>query len=93
MLLMFYYTYDRLNIFWALLCPSPGAHYYSADYHMGHPVLGLLLVGSQVQVGWISDRAAGYRLQQGLSSTETFTFLVSVLKLERKVQGDITLFL
>ena len=33
-------------MFWALLCPSSGAHDYSADYHMGRPVLGLLLVGS-----------------------------------------------
>ena len=30
-----YYTYDRLNMFRALLCPSSGAHNYSADYHMG----------------------------------------------------------
>jgi len=27
------------------LCPSTGDHDYSADYHMGRPVLGLLLVG------------------------------------------------
>ena len=32
-------------MFPALLCPSSGAHDYSADYHMGRPVLGLLLVG------------------------------------------------
>jgi len=44
--LLFYYNYDRLNMFRALLCPSSGAHDYSADYHMGCPVLGLLLVGS-----------------------------------------------
>jgi len=43
---LFYYTYDTLNMFRALLCPSSGAHEYSADYHMGRPVLGLLLVGS-----------------------------------------------
>ena len=43
---MFYYTYVGLNMFRALLCPSSGAHDYSADYHMGRPVLGLLLVGS-----------------------------------------------
>ena len=41
-----YHTYDRLDMFPALLCPSAGAHDYSADYHMGRPVLGLLLVGS-----------------------------------------------
>ena len=33
-------------MFRALLCPSSGAHDYSADYHMSRPVLGLLLVGS-----------------------------------------------
>ena len=31
-------------MFLALLCPSSGAHDYSADYHMGRPALGLLLV-------------------------------------------------
>jgi len=30
--LLFYYTYDRLNMFRALLCPSSGAHNYSAGY-------------------------------------------------------------
>ena len=41
MLLIFYYTYDRLNMFRALLCPSSGAHDYSADYHIGRPILSL----------------------------------------------------
>jgi len=45
MFLMFYRTYDRLNMFRALLCPSSEADDYSADYHMGHPV-------SWVVVGW-----------------------------------------
>jgi len=36
-------------MFRALLFPTSGAHNYSADYHMDHPVLGLLLVGSWVQ--------------------------------------------
>ena len=31
-----------LNMFRALLCPSSGAHGYSADYHIGRSVLGLL---------------------------------------------------
>ena len=30
-------------MFRALLCPSSGAHDYSADYHIGRLVLGLLL--------------------------------------------------
>jgi len=38
--------YDKLNMFRALLCASSGAPDYSADYHMGRPVLGLLLVAS-----------------------------------------------
>jgi len=47
-------------MFRALLCPSSGAHDYSADYQMDRPVLGLLLVGSKVQAGCISFRTAGY---------------------------------
>ena len=47
-------------MFQALLCPSSGAHDYSDDYHMGRPVLGLLLVGKLGAVGWISVRAAGH---------------------------------
>jgi hypothetical protein len=42
---VFYYTYDRLNMFWAALCPSSGAHYYISDYHMDHLILRLLMVG------------------------------------------------
>jgi len=63
LIVLLYCTYDRLNMFRALLCPSSGAHDYSADYHMGRPVLGLLLVGSSVQAGWISVRAAGCSVQ------------------------------
>jgi len=47
-------------MFRTLLRPSSGAHDYSSDYHMDRLVLGLLLVGSMVQAGWISVRAAGY---------------------------------
>ena len=39
---LFYYTYVMLDMFRALLCPSSGAHDYTADYHVGRPVLGLL---------------------------------------------------
>jgi len=45
-----------LNMFRALLCPSSGAHDYSADYHIGRPVFGFA-------VGWKLD--AGYNLQPG----------------------------
>jgi len=45
-----------LNIFRATLCPSPGAHDDSVGYHIGRPVLELLLVGSKVQAGWMSVR-------------------------------------
>jgi hypothetical protein len=46
-----------------LLCPLSRAHEYSADYHIGRPVLGLLLVGSYAQAGWINVRVACYSLQ------------------------------
>jgi hypothetical protein len=49
--LLFYYTFDRLNMFRAPLCPSSGAHDYNADYHLGRLVLRLLMVGVQVQAG------------------------------------------
>jgi len=29
-------------MFWALLCPSPGAREYNVDYYIGRFVLGLL---------------------------------------------------
>jgi len=46
-------------MFRALLCPSSGARDYDVDYHIGRFVLGLLQVGSKVQLGWSSVRAAG----------------------------------
>jgi len=45
-------------MFQALLCPSSSAHDSGVDYHMGRLGLGLLLVGSEVQAGWISIWAA-----------------------------------
>jgi hypothetical protein len=44
--LVFYYTYERLNMFRAALCPSSGAHDYISDYHMDHLILRLLMGGS-----------------------------------------------
>jgi hypothetical protein len=58
--LLFYYTYDRLNMFRATLCPSSGAHDYTADYQIGRLILRLLMVGGLVQAGWLSVRAEGY---------------------------------
>jgi hypothetical protein len=40
--LVFYYTYDRLNMFQAPLCPSSGAHDCTVDYHV------LLMMGIEV---------------------------------------------
>jgi len=40
-------------MFRALLCPSSGAHDYSAGYHMGRPVLGYCL-----QLGHLSSLPA-----------------------------------
>jgi hypothetical protein len=57
--LVFYYIYDRLNMFRPPLCPSSGAHDCTADYHTGRLILRLLMVGGWVQVGWLSVRADG----------------------------------
>jgi hypothetical protein len=57
--LVFYYTYDRLNMFRPPLCPSSRAHDYTADYHMDRLILRLLMVGGLVQAGWLSVRAEG----------------------------------
>jgi len=48
-------------MFQALLCPSSGAHDYSADYHMVRMV-SWVAVGWKLgtEAGWISIRAAGY---------------------------------
>jgi hypothetical protein len=43
--LMFHYTYDRLNMFPAALCPSSGAQDYNSDYHMDRLILRLLMAG------------------------------------------------
>jgi hypothetical protein len=42
--LVCYYTYGRLNMFQAPLCPSSGAHDYAVDYNMGRLVLRFLEV-------------------------------------------------
>jgi hypothetical protein len=43
--LVFYYTYERLNMCRAALCPSAAAHDYISDYHMDRLILMLLMVG------------------------------------------------
>jgi hypothetical protein len=43
--LVFYYTYEKLNMFRAALHPSSGAHDYISDYQMDHLILRLLMVG------------------------------------------------
>jgi hypothetical protein len=52
--LVFYYIYDRLNMFRAALCPSSGAHDYTADYQMGRLILRFLMVGGLLQAVWLS---------------------------------------
>jgi hypothetical protein len=54
--LVFYCTYERINMFQGALCPPSGAHDYTADYHMGLLILRLLIVGRLVLVGWLSVR-------------------------------------
>jgi hypothetical protein len=43
--LVFYYTYDILNMFQAPLCPSSGAYDCTVVYRMSYLILGLLMVG------------------------------------------------
>jgi hypothetical protein len=38
--LVFYFTYDMLNMFRAPLCPSSGAHDYIIVHHMERLILG-----------------------------------------------------
>jgi len=57
--LIFHCTSYRLNMFWALLCPSSGASEYYVVYHIGHFVLGLLYVGGEARLGWSGVRVAG----------------------------------
>jgi hypothetical protein len=58
--LVFYYAYDRLNMFREALRPSSGAHDYISNYHMDRLILRLLVVGGLVQAGWLSVQAEGY---------------------------------
>jgi hypothetical protein len=53
--LVFYYTYDMLNMFRARLCPSSGAHNYTVAYHMGFLILGLLMVSGLKAVAFSPD--------------------------------------
>ena len=46
-----------LNMVRTPLCPSSGAHNNSVGYHIGCPVLELLLV--EGQAGWMSVRTEG----------------------------------
>jgi hypothetical protein len=43
--LVFYYTYERLDMLRAALCPSSGAHDYISDYQVDRLILRLLMVG------------------------------------------------
>jgi hypothetical protein len=56
--------YKRLNMFRAALCPSSGAHDYISDYHTDLLILRLLMVGGQLQAGWLSVRAEARTLSQ-----------------------------
>jgi hypothetical protein len=51
--LVFYYTYEGLNMFRAALCPSSGAHDHISDYHMDHLILRLLMVW-RLAAGWLA---------------------------------------
>jgi len=47
-------------MFRAPFCLSSGAHDDSVGYHIDRLVLELLLVGSEVQAGWMSVRTEGF---------------------------------
>jgi len=49
--LLLYYAYVMLNMFWAPLCPSSGAHDYGVGYHVGRLFLELLPVGRVTAFG------------------------------------------
>jgi hypothetical protein len=51
--LVFYYTYERLIMFQAALCPPSGAHDYTSDYHMARLILSLLMVW-WLGAGWLA---------------------------------------
>jgi hypothetical protein len=51
--LVFYYTYERLNMFQAALCPSSEAHDYISDYYMDRLILRLLMVW-RLGAGWLA---------------------------------------
>jgi len=59
MTLLAFYTYDMLNMFRALLCPSSGAHDCSADYHMC--LRSWVAVGWRLGAGWL-EKCPGCRL-------------------------------
>jgi transposase len=49
-------TFAQINMFRALLCPSSGAHDYTASYNIWSKTPWLLVVGGQVQGGWLCFR-------------------------------------
>jgi hypothetical protein len=83
--LLFYYTYDRLNMFRAPLCPSSGAHDYNANYHLCRLDRRLLMVGGLLQAGWLGVRIEGYCLQSGnrLTKCSVWRLLPSILTLSQ----------
>jgi len=56
---MIYCTYNMLNMFRALLCPSSGARDYMCYYHLWCAMPWLLVVGDQVQDSRLCVRDEG----------------------------------
>jgi hypothetical protein len=63
-------------MFRAPLCPSSGARDYTTDYHMRRLTPWLLVVGGQVQGGWLSVRAEDCLQQTSPSASKLPTGII-----------------
>jgi len=68
-------------MFRVLLCSSSGAHDYNVDYHIGRPVLGLLLVGSSALACSLDTTPAKPHLTSKLQQTknETANVVINII--------------
>ena len=75
-------------MFRAPLCPSSGAHDDSAGYHIGCLVLELLLVGSQVQAGWMSGLKAVTRLSCVTAGPDTHSSCLHLTPNQQQLENQ-----
>jgi len=74
-------------MFRAPLCPSSGAHDDSVGYHIGRLVLELLLVGSLVQVGWMSVRTEAVSRVTAFGP-DTYPFCLHLTSNQRQLENQ-----